>query len=318
MSLAEKIKETFSKKAKLLQGHQPSRAPHLGHLSDDTRGNAKGGKSLSCLSLVKKITGKFSKGAKTLGGHRASRAPPSTPPDDIRADSKGDNKGGNLSGLSLAKGIKGMFSKRPRSWKSHRASRAPSTTHWPSPAVDTRGDAKGGIGSGTGAGSIRNGVLSVLRVVHASLDGVPVPGLKSVIGGFLEVVSQLERFGANADAIRQLQHNIELFVHSISEPLKQYGAKDPVPHGISRAIEAVSTEIAATTAPLQSYLDKNPAYLWANRDKIEGDVRLAGERIRGAVAAFQASQAIQVHIGMISMQKDVQIQFEVGFMGKSR
>ncbi|KAF8330592.1 uncharacterized protein EI90DRAFT_3124276 [Cantharellus anzutake] len=225
--------------------------------------------------------------------------------------------------MSLAKGIKGMFSKKSKSWKDHQASRVPSASRLPSPAVDTRGDAKGGIGGGTGAGSVRKGVLSVLRVVHASLDGVPVPGLKSVIGGLLEVVSQLERVGANAKAIHQLQNSIEFFVHSISEPLKQYGAKNPVPHGISRAIKAVSTyvyasgcfsgsgqsdhfsEIAATTTPSQSYLDKNPACLWANCDKIEGDVCLAGERIRDALMAFQASQAIQVHIGMISVRDQV-------------
>ncbi|KAF8330591.1 uncharacterized protein EI90DRAFT_3124271 [Cantharellus anzutake] len=241
--LAEKIMENLPKKAKSLQGHRPSGVPSLEPLSDDIRGSAKGGKSLSCLSLVKKIMGKFSKDAKTLESCQASGVPSFAPSDDTSAGSKGDNKGGNLPGMSLAKGIKGMFSKRPKSWKDHQASRAPSASRLPSPAVNTRGDAKGGIGGGTGAGSIRKGVLSVLHVVHASLDGVPVPGLKSVIGGLLEVVSQLERVGANAEAIHQLQNSIKFFVHSILEPLKQYGAKNPVPHGISRAIEAVSTYV---------------------------------------------------------------------------
>ncbi|KAF8321491.1 uncharacterized protein EI90DRAFT_3020269 [Cantharellus anzutake] len=172
---------------------------------------------------------------------------------------------------------------------------------------NTKGDAKGDAGAST----IWNGVKSVLRIAQTSLDSVPVPGLKSAIGGFLEAVSQLEKVGANTDAIRQLRENIEFFKDSVSEPLKHYDSKNPVPPRIDEAIKALSTRLAETTTLLQPFLDKNSVSRWANRDDIEGNVRQAGEKIRDAVRAFQASQVVQIHLGIKEVQKDIQIQSEV-------
>ena len=44
----------------------------------------------------------------------------------------------------------------------------------------------------TGIGTVWNGVISLLNIAQATLDSVPVPGLKSAIGGFLAVVNQLD------------------------------------------------------------------------------------------------------------------------------
>ncbi|KAF8335343.1 uncharacterized protein EI90DRAFT_3014608 [Cantharellus anzutake] len=218
---------------------------------------------------------------------------------------------GNQGGLKGK--LKGIFSKKATSAQSYstsgvpsptqlplwpvdtkgntkQASRVPSPTLLPSSSGDTKGNIagnpKGGTKGNTGSGTVWNGVLSVLRVAQASLDDVPVPGLKSAIGGFLEVVGQLEKAEANAEAISQLQNNIEFFNRSVSDPLKQYAAKGPVPPEVAEAVEALSTQLVATITTLQSYRHKNSASLWANRDQIERDIRVAGIKIRDGVTAF--------------------------------
>ncbi|KAF8327728.1 uncharacterized protein EI90DRAFT_3017980 [Cantharellus anzutake] len=92
----------------------------------------------------------------------------------------------------------------------------------------------------TGFSTVWNGVLDVLRITQASLDSVPVPGLKSAIGGFLEIVRQLDTVNANVDAIRQLEDTVKFFNQSVSKPLETYEGKPSVPSELSEAIDALS------------------------------------------------------------------------------
>ncbi|KAF8310356.1 uncharacterized protein EI90DRAFT_3024492 [Cantharellus anzutake] len=227
-----KFREIFPKKDTSSQSGQASRVPSpLPSPSSNTRGDME----------------EYTKGnvkGRIKGNTDSSRVPSSTPlspssadpGDDTRVNPKGDNER-TLKG-NLEDDVKG----------------------------NTKGDSKGA----TCVGTIWNGVKSVLRIAQASLDSVPVPGLKGAIGGFLEIVNQLEKVGANTDAIRQLQKNIEFFKDSISEPLKRYSSKDPIPSEVAEAIDTLSTRLNAAIAPLQLFPDQNSASLWVNRDEIEG------------------------------------------------
>ncbi|KAF8327722.1 uncharacterized protein EI90DRAFT_1677110 [Cantharellus anzutake] len=62
----------------------------------------------------------------------------------------------------------------------------------PAPAVVAEPEVAAAPSSNAGFSTVWNGVLDVLRIAQASLDSVPVPGLKSAIGGFLEIVRQLD------------------------------------------------------------------------------------------------------------------------------
>lgn len=52
---------------------------------------------------------------------------------------------------------------------------------------------------GDSAGTAARDVFQmVLEVTNASLDGVPVPGLKAAIGGVLAIINRIEVFPSNS------------------------------------------------------------------------------------------------------------------------
>ncbi|KAF8332306.1 uncharacterized protein EI90DRAFT_3289042 [Cantharellus anzutake] len=139
----------------------------------------------------------------------------------------------------------------------------------------------------TGLDTVWNGVLNLLSVAKETLDVVPVPGLKSAVGGFLEVVNQLKQVSGNAGAIRQLENSVEFFNQSVSKPLEQFKGKGPVPPELAQAIDDLSADLDKVVSPLRLYLDRGLVLQWADHNKIGGDVQAAGEGIRDAVRAFQ-------------------------------
>ncbi|KAF8314855.1 uncharacterized protein EI90DRAFT_3022164 [Cantharellus anzutake] len=141
----------------------------------------------------------------------------------------------------------------------------------------------------TGLSTAWNGVLSLLSITEKTLDSIPVPGLKSAISGFLEVVNQLKQVSGNADAIGQLENSVEFFNQSVSEPLEQYKGKDAVPPELAQAIDTLSVNLDKVISPLKSYQGQSRGQRWADRDKIVGDIQAAGEGMRDAVRAFQVS-----------------------------
>ncbi|KAF8337481.1 uncharacterized protein EI90DRAFT_3013691 [Cantharellus anzutake] len=160
----------------------------------------------------------------------------------------------------------------------------------------------------TTGSTVWHGVLSVLCIAKETLDSVPVPGLKGAIGGFLEVVNQLEAVDGVGDAI-------------ILEALKQYQREDAVSPELVQPIEALSryvmppqrfsgvessnrsfSELIAIAMPLQSYCKKSTVYLWANRDKIQGDIRSAGEKVNNSVTAFQAAHLVATRLGVARIE----------------
>ncbi|KAF8313536.1 uncharacterized protein EI90DRAFT_3293277 [Cantharellus anzutake] len=157
---------------------------------------------------------------------------------------------------------------------------ASATTTLPSSSWDT------GLNTGL---STWNGVLSLLSIAEKTLDSVPVPGLKSAISGFLEVVNQLKQVSGNADAISQLENSVKFFNRSVSEPLEQYKGKGAVPPELAQAIDALSANLDEVISPLKSHQGQSRVQRWADRNKIGGDVQEAGEGIRDAVRAFQVS-----------------------------
>jgi hypothetical protein len=158
------------------------------------------------MKRVKEIKRKiFSKKDTSSQSHQASRVPSPTPLPSSSSNPRGDieeHTKGNIKGS-----IKG---------NTKQTSRVPSSTPLPSssadPSDDTRvnpkgdneqapkgniegdvkGNTKGDTKGDTSAGTVLKGVKSVLCIALAGLGSVPVPGLKSAIGGILEVVTQLE------------------------------------------------------------------------------------------------------------------------------
>ncbi|KAF8327712.1 uncharacterized protein EI90DRAFT_1676485 [Cantharellus anzutake] len=166
----------------------------------------------------------------------------------------------------------------------------------PAPAVVAEPEVAAAPSSNAGFSTVWNGVLDVLRIAQASLDSVPVPGLKSAIGGFLEIVHQLDTVGANVDAIHQLEDTVKFFNQSVSKPLEKYGGKPSVPSELSEAIDALSGEFVTAISPLKSYGDKSLGYRWANLQPTAAEVGKAGGRIRDALEAFNVAQGVRHYL----------------------
>ncbi|KAF8327926.1 uncharacterized protein EI90DRAFT_3017928 [Cantharellus anzutake] len=159
---------------------------------------------------------------------------------------------------------------------------------------------------GNARGIVWNGVVGLLGIAEQSLDGVPVPGLKSAISVLLQVVNWLQQGTDSTYAIRQLENSVKFFNQSVSEPLKKYKEKG-IPPELSQAIEILSACVYVSRvfllvgnnlnvpfsnfdkaiSPLKLYRGQNVVQQWADRDKIGGDIVAAGEGVRDAVSAFQ-------------------------------
>ncbi|KAF8337496.1 uncharacterized protein EI90DRAFT_2658072 [Cantharellus anzutake] len=157
----------------------------------------------------------------------------------------------------------------------------------------------------TSANIIWNGVLNALCIANDTLDSVPVPGLRGAIHGFLEVVKQLKTVGGINDAISELQNSIKLFNRSVLKALKRYQRQDAVSPELVQPIETLSSELIAITMPLQSYCKKSTVYLWVNRDKFQGAIRLAGQRVHNSVIAFQATHVARVRLGVAPIEDEM-------------
>ncbi|KAG8958558.1 hypothetical protein FRC03_009018 [Tulasnella sp. 419] len=81
---------------------------------------------------------------------------------------------------------------------------------------------------------VSGALVTTLTIVEKSLDGVPVPGLKTAVGGILEIIKAIKKSKSNAEDMDQLSKHLETLMESVINPVKDAKMTDALEARINR------------------------------------------------------------------------------------
>ncbi|KAG8931679.1 hypothetical protein FRC02_002386 [Tulasnella sp. 418] len=135
-------------------------------------------------------------------------------------------------------------------------------------------------------------VVGVLKVVKESLDGVPVPGLKAAVGGFLQVLESINKYVDNDEDLEKLVRHIDRLIQIVTPPP---GTKpEQIDVHLQKRIDDLTIDIQVITSEakklqIQSRANKLMGNL-DNASTITGLIRA----VDAAIDRFQVAGSIWV------------------------
>ncbi|KAG8925658.1 hypothetical protein FRC02_009513 [Tulasnella sp. 418] len=140
--------------------------------------------------------------------------------------------------------------------------------------------------------AISGRIVGALTIVEKSLDGIPVPGPKAVVGGLLEILKSINLLLDNEDDLKGLVDHLQRLVKVVTPP--EGSSIDPDDADLAQRLEELTSDMKRVKTEAEKIRDQNKgSKFFGSADNAAAIAKLS-KITEQAIDRFQTAGGIQV------------------------